>query len=1162
MVDRVGQQLGNYHLIQLLGQGNFSDVYLGEHIHLNTQAALKVLHEQVASHDVEVFLTEARIIAHLRHPHIVQVLDFGVEGLTPFLVMDYAPGGNLRKLHPKGTQLPLDTLVSYVTQVAGALHYAHQEKLIHRDIKPENMLLGRSNEVLLSDFGIAIIVQTSRSQHPQDAAGSLAYMAPEQIQAHPSPASDQYALGVVVYEWLSGDRPFHGSLTEIAIKHALTPPPSLCEKVPTIPPTVEHVVLKALAKDPKERFASVQAFAIALEEAVQVESSGRTLFLFVSDSSGEHPAEAEQSSDQLNVRAHNLPAPLTPLIGREHEIQAMCALLRQPEVRLVTLTGTGGIGKTRLGLEVATDLLDDFPDGVCFVSLASVSDPELVMATIAHRLGIQEAGEQSLSNLLYAYVRDKRLLLLLDNFEQVAAAAPRLVDLLTGCPQLKILVTSRAVLHIRAEHEFSVPPLALPDLTQVPGSETLAQYAAVTLFLQRAQNVRPDLQLTPANTRTIAEICVRLDGLPLAIELAAARIKLLSPQALLARLEHRLQVLTSGARDAPLRQQTLRNTLAWSYDLLDAQEQQLFRRLSVFVGGCTLAAVEGLYAALGEIPADVLDGVASLIDKSLLRLMEQEAEEPRLLMLATIREFGLEALAASGEMESTRRAHAAYYLALVEDAELELVGPQGAVWLDRLEREHDNLRVALSWSLEQAEDEGAREDERNREIALRFGGALRELWRVHGHISEGCTFLERALATREGCEPFVQAKALLATATLTYVQGDYERAETLCKESLALYRELEDQPGIAHSLHELGLVASTRGDTATAHSLLAESLALARAVDDEQLTAWVLLHQGQVESSQGAYARARALFEESLAIHRRRQNKRLIAQTLSQLAQVLFVSQSDQAKVPSLLEECLAVSREIGFKQGIAASFWLAGQVAFGQGDLVTARSMAEESVKLYKEMGHRHGTAESLATLGKVLAAQGDFTVARRLYEESLAISGELGERWVIAMGLVGLGEVVAAQHKLAWAAQLWGAADALRDAIGVPIPPVELADYERSVSSARVHLGERAFAAAWAQGQSMTPEQALAAKGQKPTPIPTTTTTTAPTLAYPDGLTAREVEVLRLVAKGLTDIQVAEELVLSPRTVHSHLSSIYSKLGITSRSAATRYAIEHQLA
>ena len=531
-------------------------------------------------------------------------------------------------------------------------------------------------------------------------------------------------------------------------------------------------------------------------------------------------------------------------------------------------------------------------------------------------------------------------------------------------------------------------------------------------------------------------------------------------------------------------------------------------------------------------------------------------------MLHTIREYGLEALASAGEMESTRCALAHYYLRLSEDAEVEIGGPEQAAWLERLEREHDNLRAALQWSLERDGNEEAMQGERSIDIALRLGGALRNFWRIHGHISEGRNFLERALAVSEGSETSVQAKALIAAANLAFIQSDYDRTETLSKESLALYRELGDQPGIVLSVYLLGNVAWTRGNTATARSLLAESLVLARAIDDEEQAAWSLFVQGLLESSQGEYTRARALFEESLAIHRKLQYKRGIAHTLSQLAQVLFVSQADQARVSPLLEECLALSREIGFKEGIAASFWLSGQVALGRGDLVTARSLAEKSVALYKEMGHRHGTAESLLALGKVLVAEGDYAAARAQYEESLVIAGELGEKWIIAACLVELGEVVAAQRQLAWAAQLWGAAEALRDALGIPIQPVERADYERAVSSARVHLGERVFAAAWAQGRSMTPEQALAAKGQKPTPIPTTTTTTAPTLAYPDGLTAREVGVLRLVAKGLTDTQVAEKLVLSPRTVHAHLSSIYSKLGITSRSVTTRYAIEHQLA
>ncbi|TMC88278.1 MAG: hypothetical protein E6J22_16015, partial [Chloroflexi bacterium] len=449
--------------------------------------------------------------------------------------------------------------------------------------------------------------------------------------------------------------------------------------------------------------------------------------------------------DAVNVQFHNLPSQLTPLIGREQERQAVCTLLRRPGVRLVTLTGTGGVGKTRLSLQVATDLLDDFCDGVCFIQLAPVSDPELVVATITRTLGIKEVGERSLLDLLTSYLQDKHLLLLPDNFEQVLPAAPQLSNLLAACPHVKVLVTSRAVLHVHGEHEYPVPPLALPDLSHLPESETISQYASVALFLERARAARPNFTMTAVNSRTIAEICVRLDGLPLAIELAGARINLLPPQALLTRLEHRLDVLTSGPQDVPARQQTLRNMLAWSYDLLDAAEQRLFRRLSIFVGGCTLEAVEGLYQALGEMPAYVLDGVASLIDKSLLRQTDQEGEEPRLVMLETIREYGLECLTATGEMEITRQAHAAHYLSLAEEAELELGGPQQASRLEQLEREHDNLRAALQWVIEQAgkDDSGQRAVNRG-EMALRLAGALRSFWVAHGHISEGRHFLERA----------------------------------------------------------------------------------------------------------------------------------------------------------------------------------------------------------------------------------------------------------------------------------------------------------------------------------------------------------------------------------------------------------------------------------
>ena len=492
--------------------------------------------------------------------------------------------------------------------------------------------------------------------------------------------------------------------------------------------------------------------------------------------------------------------------------------------------------------------------------------------------------------------------------------------------------------------------------------------------------------------------------------------------------------------------------------------------------------------------------------------------------------------------------------------------------MDRLEQEHDNLRAALQWSLEQAGNEEATESERSRETALRLGGALRRFWVVHGYLSEGRNFLERALAVGAAhpgdgraslvgtrIEASVRAKALIVAGHLAIIQSDYERAEPLCKESLALYRELEDQPGIAFSLSLLGSVSWTKGNMVAARTLTEEALAISRQVDDAERSAYSLFILGLLSSSQGEYTRACTLYEESLVIHRALKNKLGIAHSLSQLAQVLLVSQSDQARVSPLLEECLELSREVGFKEGVAAYYCISGQLALTQGDLVTARSLAEKSVVLYREMGHRHGTANALALLGKVFASEGDYAAAQTLYEQSLAISCELGEKWVATVFLVELGKVVAAQRQLTWAAQLWGAAEALRDAFTVPIPLFERADYERTLSAARVHLGEHAFAAAAAQGRAMTPEQALVARGQKPAPPPSTTMTPSPT--YPAGLTVREVEVLRLLAGGLTDLQIAEKLVLSPHTVHAHISSIYSKLSITSRSAATRYAIEHHL-
>jgi len=770
----------------------------------------------------------------------------------------------------------------------------------------------------------------------------------------------------------------------------------------------------------------------------------------------------------LDNRSDSLPVQPTALIGREDEVATIGQLLRRQDVRLVTLAGPGGTGKTRLGIQVASELRDVFVEGIFFVSLAPINDPLLVMPTIAQALGIRDKEGPPLSARLAEVLQQRQVLLLLDNFEQVVGAASQVAELLASCPSLKVLVTSREVLHVRAEYEFAVPPLALPDPAHLPGLATLVRFPSVALFLQRARAVKPEFQLTTTNARAVAEICVRLDGLPLAIELAAARMKLLSPHALLTRLDRRLAMLAGGSRDMPARQQTLRNTIEWSYQLLNAWEQRLFRRLCVFAGGCSLQAAEAVCSGPDDEAGQVLEGVASLVDKSLLQRVEQTGEgneEPHFLMLETIREYGLEALVASGEGEVARQAHADYFLQLAEEAEPALKGPLLVDWLERLEREHDNLRAALQWALESGKAE----------VALRLGTALERFWVVRGHRNEGLAFLERALAGSAGVATGVRAKALLAAARLAFVQSHYERGEVLAQESLALFRGLGDRRGIALSLDRLGMAAWRRGDFRAAGVLMEEDLALFREVGDQDRVAWSLFTLGLLNNKQGEYTRACALFEESLTLFRELGNKRGIAASLTQLAGTLFVSQGNQAMIYPLLEEGLALDREVGDKEGMAVSSLLLGWVALKQGDVAIARARVEESLALYREMEHREGIAESLLLLGRVEATRGDHALARALYEESLVMAQEIGDKELIASGLEGLASVVTVLAEPAWAVRLWGTAEALRETIGAPLQPIERADYDQAVAAARDHLGEEVFISAWAEGRTMTAEQVL---------------------------------------------------------------------------------------
>ncbi|GIW04340.1 MAG: hypothetical protein KatS3mg059_0960 [Thermomicrobiales bacterium] len=888
-----------------------------------------------------------------------------------------------------------------------------------------------------------------------------------------------------------------------------------------------------------------------------------------------------------------LPTPLASFVGRERELEAICTLVRHGGIRLITLTGPGGVGKTRLAIRAAETLAPVFAGGVAFVSLAVITSPDAVAPAIAQALGIRETGSAPVAECLYTALHAKHLLLVLDNFEQVVAAAPLVAEMLAACPRLQVLVTSRALLRVSGEQVFPVPPLRLPDV-EAP-SHRVAEAEAVQLFVDRARAVAPGFALTKDNASAIAEVCASLDGLPLAIELAAARTQLLSPATLLSRLAPRLPLLTGGPRDQPDRLRTMRDAIAWSYDLLDESEQRLFRDLSVFSGGFTLAAAE---AVAGQEPGTthastdsvVLNGIVSLMDKSLLRRLDlpddaSSTHASRFGMLETVREFAQEQREACGEAEAARAAHAAHFLALAEAVEAERIGFSPVRVAHRLGPERDNVRAALRWLREHGDIERG----------LRLASALWPLWLEHGDLSEGRAQLAALLALPDAAvHREAWAKAMWVAGALAQAQGDPLQAVIHSERALAACRELGDHRGAAAALYTLGLDAMVRGDYERAEGCLAESLTLFRAARDARAGSWALRHLGSVAYRHGDLDQAEAYATEGLALVQAAGSRLDVARLLHTLG-IVVAHRGDLVLAIQLWEESLAHYRTVGDRWGVADALASLGDAARQRGDLLQAATLLHESLVLLRDIGDPEGTALVLGRLGWVARANGDLSEAARRFEEGLAVAREHDERAGLIWTLLGLGTVTLEQGDMAGAAallleslrlasdledqvastaalercahlaavagqhvcavRLLAAAGVLREVMGHPLFPADAADHWRLAATLRAALGVERFMAAWAEGRVMTREAAWSEAAQVANALSGSTRGDTGR-----GLTPREREVLQLLLAGSSDRDIAEALFISRPTASKHVQAILMKLGVRSRKAAIAKVLAEQ--
>jgi non-specific serine/threonine protein kinase len=1025
----IPDHIGPYEVRQEIGRGGMGVVYLARDARLERDVAIKALAPETAQDEDRLarFKREARLIAQLNHPNIAQVYHLLVHEGRTHLVLEYVPGRSLAEMIDRDGGLDTERALTLCAQVARAVEAAHARGIVHRDLKPANVRVTEDGTVKVLDFGIARRARARKPDtgdravvadpddpgiRPTMMVGTPGYMAPEQARGKPvDPRADIFSFGCILYECLAGERTFPGDTTTDLIAAPLAVEPDWAKVPDTLPPQVLPLLRDCLAKDVGNRLQGIAHAGAVLEAAL-----------------GRHPTPSTQDLPFADIPS-NLPQAATSFVGREEQLHELALLLSG--ARLLTLTGSGGCGKTRLSLELARRVMSRFPDGVYVAELAPTSNPDFIPGAVAAALGVKDRVNKTTAEVLGEHLAGNTFLLVLDNCEHVLDAVSDLAtELLRAAPGLRIVATSREALRVPGEHLWRVPSLTLPDDDQ-PGKVASAE--AVTLFVDRARALRPAFTISASNAATVARICRRLDGIPLAIELAAARTRILTPQEIDDRLDDRFRLLAGNARGVAERHRTLRAAVDWSYQTLSDGEKKMLRALSVFAGGWTLEAAVAVCGPGGRAEdgsdldeLEALDLLTHVVDKS-LAIADDAPGESRYRMLETVRQYAEERLQEADEALGAFNRHLDFHLALAEEAEPQLTGAGQAAWLQRLEDQHENMLTALDRC--EVADQGASK-------ALRLCRAVMRFWLVHGHFKRGREACATALSRRGAQErTAARAGALHAAGVMAQSLGDYDNATKLASEALSIRRELADRRGMAQSFNSLGNTAYYQGNLAQAQRLHEESLAINREIGENPGIASSLNNLANVAIDCGSLVEAQRLYEEALEINRQIVNRGPQAINLNNL-----------------------------------------GLLAYYHGDIPGAKRLHEESLAIRRDLGDTHGIAESLNHLGKVARTEGEFVRARRLHEEGLAMRRDLGDKLGLTDSLEDCAMLAAALDEHERAARFLGAVDRLRKRIGAPRPRLEQQELDTGLAGSREAMGETAFRDAVRGGQALSLDDTVA--------------------------------------------------------------------------------------